>query len=89
MNNDVLSVIESFSRDLTVLELHNAIQTKLLEFAEHGELMHRTQMRWFLSLWKPEMGDFPVALTLFGEVGLNATETKKLLTAIKWLQWSA
>ena len=94
MNTDVMSVITSFSRELTVSEIYTAIQEALEEFSAADDMFpgftRRYQMKWFLSYWKPDMGDFPMSHHKFGEDGLTDSELLKAATAIKWWKyWSS
>ena len=92
MNPDVMSVITSFSRDLSVSEIYTAIQEALHEFSVADiyspGFNRRNQMKWFLSYWRPDMGEFPVFHPMFGDDGLSTAELLKARTAIKWMHWS-
>ena len=94
LNADVRSVIRSFSRDLTVSEIYQAIEEYLAGFVKPvmGNMpigwSHVNQMKWFITLWNPDLGEFPVQHVIFGEEGLRESEVKNALTAIKWMKWA-
>ena len=94
LNADVYSLITEFSRDLKPSEIYQAILEYLAGFVRptRGNApigwSHVNQMKWFISLWNPDLGEFPVEHAMFGEEGLRDSEIKNALTAIKWMKWA-
>jgi hypothetical protein len=92
LDSDVMSVITSFSRELTVLEIYRCVRESLHEFekssAEDAETVIRNLTIWkLLPKWRPSHGHFPIVHPKLGE--LTETEQRRGACALKWLNWSA
>ena len=91
LDSDVVSVITSFSRDLTVLEIYTCVRETLKEFeqssAEDADTVIRNLNVWkMLPMWRPRHGQFPIVHPKLGE--LTETERRRGACALKWLNWS-
>ena len=92
LDQDVISVILSFSRDRTVLELYKSIRAILKEkkrliVSMLTDYIHLDSVWDGLVYWTP--GDqWPFPLTEIGCAEMTNVEKQRTATALRWLKWS-
>ena len=92
LDQDVISVILSFSRDRTVLELYKSIRAILKEkkrliVSMLTDYIHLDSVWDGLVCWAPGNA-WPFPLAEIGCAEMTNVEKQRTATALRWLKWS-